>query len=318
MAVDPTSGYARGRGTRPARGLERPPPPARAGRRGLGGRAHAGQELPARAERIRAALGGQGARWCTPSHSPTRRCPACTTLTWSGYLARGLGGLGGGGADRGPGPGSRGAVPLPAPWAALGGGPPGSRPRASARAGQFAYDTMTLIGPGTWEAARAALDAAVTAADLVLAGAPGGLRLLPPARPSRDARLLRRLVLPEQRRGRGRTAARGPRRAGRRARHRRPPRQRHAGDLLRRPRCAHRLGPRRPRRRLVSPLPGLRGRDGSGGRGANRNLPLPPGTGDEDWVAAVAALAEWVEAGGARRWWWRSAWTPRGTTRRAR
>ncbi len=29
---------------------------------------------------------------------------------------------------------------------------------------------MTLIGPGTWEAARGALDAALTAADLVLAG----------------------------------------------------------------------------------------------------------------------------------------------------
>ena len=29
---------------------------------------------------------------------------------------------------------------------------------------------MTLIGPGTWEAARAAADAALTAADLVLAG----------------------------------------------------------------------------------------------------------------------------------------------------
>jgi acetoin utilization deacetylase AcuC-like enzyme len=41
----------------------------------------------------------------------------------------------------------------------------------SARAGRFASDTMTLIGPGTWEAARAAVDTAVTAADLVLAGA---------------------------------------------------------------------------------------------------------------------------------------------------
>ena len=31
---------------------------------------------------------------------------------------------------------------------------------------------MTLIGPGTWEAARAAVDVAVSAADLVLDGAP--------------------------------------------------------------------------------------------------------------------------------------------------
>ena len=29
---------------------------------------------------------------------------------------------------------------------------------------------MTLIGPGTWEAARAAVDVALTAADLVLGG----------------------------------------------------------------------------------------------------------------------------------------------------
>jgi acetoin utilization deacetylase AcuC-like enzyme len=40
-----------------------------------------------------------------------------------------------------------------------------------ARPGRFCYDTMTLIGPGTWEAARAAVDAALTAADLVSDGA---------------------------------------------------------------------------------------------------------------------------------------------------
>ncbi len=33
------------------------------------------------------------------------------------------------------------------------------------RAGQFCYDTMTLVGPGTWEAARAAVDCALTAVD---------------------------------------------------------------------------------------------------------------------------------------------------------
>jgi len=41
-----------------------------------------------------------------------------------------------------------------------------------ARPGLFAYDTMTLIGPGTWEAARAAVDVALTAVDLVADGAP--------------------------------------------------------------------------------------------------------------------------------------------------
>jgi len=41
-----------------------------------------------------------------------------------------------------------------------------------AKPGWFAYDTMTLVGPGTWEAARAAADAALTAVDLVLDGEP--------------------------------------------------------------------------------------------------------------------------------------------------
>ncbi len=39
-----------------------------------------------------------------------------------------------------------------------------------ARPGTFCFDTMTLIGPGTWEAARGAADAALTAADLVSGG----------------------------------------------------------------------------------------------------------------------------------------------------
>ena len=49
-----------------------------------------------------------------------------------------------------------------------------------ARPGYFAYDTMTLIGPGTWEAARGAVDAALTAVDLVAAGAPHAYALCRP------------------------------------------------------------------------------------------------------------------------------------------
>lgn len=41
----------------------------------------------------------------------------------------------------------------------------------AARTGAWAYDTMTVVGRGTWEAARAAVDTALTAADLVLDGA---------------------------------------------------------------------------------------------------------------------------------------------------
>ena len=42
----------------------------------------------------------------------------------------------------------------------------------SARTGRYAFDTMTPVGPGTWDAVRSAVDAGLTAADLVLAGTP--------------------------------------------------------------------------------------------------------------------------------------------------
>jgi acetoin utilization deacetylase AcuC-like enzyme len=42
----------------------------------------------------------------------------------------------------------------------------------SARTGAWCFDTMTVVAEGTWEAARGAIDAALTAADLVLDGAP--------------------------------------------------------------------------------------------------------------------------------------------------
>jgi acetoin utilization deacetylase AcuC-like enzyme len=43
---------------------------------------------------------------------------------------------------------------------------------AHARAGRFCYDTMTLIGPHTYRAARASADVALTAVDLVQSGIP--------------------------------------------------------------------------------------------------------------------------------------------------
>ena len=38
----------------------------------------------------------------------------------------------------------------------------------------------------------------------------------------------------------------------------------------------------------------------TGSGGSNRNLPLAPGTGDEDWLAGVDELAAWVKVRGAR------------------
>ena len=101
-----------------------------------------------------------------------------------------------------------------------------------ARTGAFCFDTMTLIGPGTWEAVRGAGDAALTAADLVAGGRGRRVRLLPPTRAPRHAERLRRLLLPQQRRARGRAPARTWRRARRDRRRRRPSREWRAGDLL--------------------------------------------------------------------------------------
>ena len=53
-----------------------------------------------------------------------------------------------------------------------GGREPATPAAVQARPGLFAFDTMTLIGPGTWEAARAAVDVALTAVDLVADGEP--------------------------------------------------------------------------------------------------------------------------------------------------
>jgi acetoin utilization deacetylase AcuC-like enzyme len=63
-------------------------------------------------------------------------------------------------------------VPYVFPTPAMTQGMPLTRAAAThGRAGQFGYDTMTLVGPGTWEAVRAAVDCALTAVDLVADGA---------------------------------------------------------------------------------------------------------------------------------------------------
>jgi acetoin utilization deacetylase AcuC-like enzyme len=69
-------------------------------------------------------------------------------------------------------PGQDRVVPYFVPMAEMRSGLPLRDPVAvHARAGAYCYDTMTLIGPGTWEAARASVDVALTAVDLVQAGA---------------------------------------------------------------------------------------------------------------------------------------------------
>src|SRR5215475_7929680 len=62
-------------------------------------------------------------------------------------------------------------VPYVFPTAGLLAGLPlRSPPAVHGRAGRFCYDTMTLVGPGSWAAIRGAVDAALTAAGLVSSG----------------------------------------------------------------------------------------------------------------------------------------------------
>ena len=131
-----------------------------------------GTEVPERAERIRAELERAGA----PIHEgpladPDAELAAVHDRALLDYLAAAWGDWEAAGLTDDPGQDR--VVPYIFPLAELLPDRPPARPAAvSARAGLFAYDTMTLIGPGTWEAARAAAATAVTAADLVLGGEP--------------------------------------------------------------------------------------------------------------------------------------------------
>jgi acetoin utilization deacetylase AcuC-like enzyme len=132
-----------------------------------------GTEIPERAERIRAALDGAGGHRVEAVAHPDAEALALhdpdmvawlrtASETWRDlpndkvvpYLF--------------PTPGLVGDLPLVEP-ASL-----------AARAGRWVYDTMTFVGPGTWEAARGAVDAALTAADLVLGGEPVAYALTRP------------------------------------------------------------------------------------------------------------------------------------------
>jgi len=187
-------------------------------------------------------------------------------------------------------------VPYVFPTPAMTQGMPPTRAAAThGRAGQFGYDTMTLVGPGTWEAARAAVDCALTAADLVAAGAPTAYALSRP--PGHHA----------TREGYGGScylnnaavAAQALREAG------------HTTVAIVDLDAHHGNGTQaifweRPDVRYgslhVDPAAGWfphfyghAHESGTGeGAGATRNLPLPEGTGDGPWLEAVRELAEYA------------------------
>jgi len=260
----------------------------------------AGTEVAARAERIREALTEAGARFVDAEPHPDEVALALHDPSLSGYLSTAWEEWDAAGLADDPGqdrvvpylfphPGLIGALPLTTPAA------------ASALAGRFVYDTMTLIGPGTWQAARAALDAALTAADLVISGEAAAYACCRP--PGHHAT---------------RTAVGGScylnNAAAAAAR---------LHDSLRGPVAVidvdahHGNGTQSifyedpgvltgsvhvdPGAGWFPHYLGFASESGRGaGAGANRNLPLAPGAGDGPWLEAIAALANWAREGGVR------------------
>lgn len=261
----------------------------------------AAAEVPQRAEAIRAALQKAGAREVPAERHPDECLLAVhdgalldyLSSAWRGWRASGLT----------EDPGQDRVVPYLFPHPGLVGGlgvkPPTA---ASALAGHYAYDTMTLIGPGTWEAARAAADVALTAADLVLGGEPAAYACCRPPghHVTRSAFggscYLNNAAIAAAR-------LREPGGAG--------------GPVAILDIDAHHGNGAQsifytdpgvltgsvhadPGAGWFPHYLGFAAETGSDpGEGANRNLPLDPGSGDDPWLRAVESLCGWVGDEGA-------------------
>ena len=124
-----------------------------------------GTEVPERAERILEALRAAGARHLAGEGAPEEVALRFHDPEMVDWLRDAWGQWQESGLTEDPGqdrvvpylfphPGLVGDLPVPVPAA------------VTARAGRWCFDTMTLIGPGTWHAARGAIDAAITAASV--------------------------------------------------------------------------------------------------------------------------------------------------------
>ena len=172
-------------------------------------------------------------------------------------------------------------------------------PAVHGRAGQYCYDTMTLIGPGSWEAIRGAADAALTAADLVSSGARLAYALCrPPGHHATPAACggscyLNNAAIAAQAlrtAGAGRVAIVNI--------------DAHHGNgtqmiFYQRPDVWYGSLHIDPGAGWFPHYVGYAGEHGAGaGEGSNLNLPLPPGAGDDDWLAALAVLCRAARAAG--------------------
>ncbi|MGA7434325.1 MAG: histone deacetylase family protein [Solirubrobacterales bacterium] len=187
-----------------------------------------------------------------------------------------------------PHPGLIGSLPLVTPTA------------IAARAGLHTYDTMTLIGPGTWPAARGAADAALTAVDLVTSGENCAYALCrPPGHHATRsaiggscylnntaiaaAELGASTGLPvavidiDAHHGNGTQAI-----------------------FYEDPQVLTASVHVDPGAGWFPHFLGFDSETGAGaGKGSNFNLPLAPGSGDEAWLGAIASAIEWVDSKGA-------------------
>ncbi len=259
-----------------------------------------GTELPERADRIRDALVVAGAPVVEAvEHSDADALslhdPALVEYlrsAWAEWRASKLG----------EDPGQDRVVPYLFPHPGLVGSLEyGAARDVAARAGTFCFDTMTLIGPGTWEAARTALDVAITAADLVAEREQAAYALCRPPghHATRDvfggscylnnaaaaaARLRDRVGAPvalldiDAHHGNGAQSMFWE------------DEQILTGSVHVDPAAGwfpHFLG-------------SADERGGGEGAGANLNLPLAPGSSDHPWVAAIERLASWATDNGVR------------------
>ena len=168
-----------------------------------------------------------------------------------------------------------------------------------AQTGRFCFDTMTLVGPGTWSSARAAVDCALTAVDLVAGGERTAYALCrPPGHHATPAGYGGSCYL-----NNAAVAAEALRESG----HDRVAVvdvDAHHGNgtqavFWERPDVLYASVHVDPAQGWFPHLFGHASETGSGpGEGATRNEPVPEGSADARWLESVEALTAWVAGEG--------------------
>jgi len=260
------------------------------------GRPLPGTEVPERVDRILAALAGRRVLEATPQddtvlrdvHDPGLLAWLATAADrWAAADYEGL-------------VGQPRVVPYLFPTPAMTGSMPTRTPvMVHAEAGAHCYDTCTLLGPGTWEAARAAVDCALTAARLVAEGERAAYALCrPPGHHVTRGGYGGSCYL-----NNAAVAAQALREAG----HTRVgvvDLDAHQGNgtaqiFWARADVTYASVHVDPGAGWFPHVVGYADETGTGpGEGATLNLPLPEGARDEPWLAGVARLARWTADAG--------------------